>query len=416
MFKFKILLIVSIFLSSCTSTSEFTGFSYDPPGVTDTQGKEINPQNFRVIGAGSPKVWVSNEFESARVSDFYQQSPQHFELLISPENEPINNSPWYAFSIWSDSAQTIELTLRYTDGRHRYIPKYQNFTPVEIVQLDSTEGTATLRLSVDATPDTISAHRLQNIRFSELTHRFTHQLPDFITVDTVGFSVQGRPIYQLTADEIPHQESAGVLVLLSRQHPPEVSGYKTYQAFLETLLSDSELAQTFRRHFVIKAFPMLNPDGVVNGHWRHNAAGIDLNRDWQFFNQPETRAVRDALLPIHLNPNRQIFYGIDFHSTNENIFYPILEEVKTIPDNVSQRWFLKINEALPELSFVAEEFDTSSPISKNWMFNSFGADALTFEVHDELSIETIRQLGVHSAESLMRVLLDDWNLLQSSNQ
>jgi hypothetical protein len=57
-----------------------------------------------------------------------------------------------------------------------------------------------------------------------------------------------------------------------------------------------------------------------------------------------------------------------------------------------------------------------NPSSKNWMYNSFGSDALTFEVHDELSVETIRQLGVHSAESLMQILLDDWNRLQSSNQ
>lgn len=71
------------------------------------------------------------------------------------------------------------------------------------------------------------------------------------------------------------------------------------------MIGDSELAMEFRKHFVIKAFPMLNPDGVVNGHWRHNAMGVDLNRDWQNFNQPETRAVRDALSPLVDDPTKK---------------------------------------------------------------------------------------------------------------
>ena len=32
--------------------------------------------------------------------------------------------------------------------------------------------------------------------------------------------------------------------------------------------------------FRVLAFPLMNPDGVDLGHWRHNAGGIDLNRDW----------------------------------------------------------------------------------------------------------------------------------------
>ncbi|HBQ61210.1 MAG TPA: hypothetical protein DD671_16725, partial [Balneolaceae bacterium] len=65
---------------------------------------------------------------------------------------------------------------------------------------------------------------------------------------------------------------------------PEVTGYRSSLYFLEELASDSELAARFRQTFVIKAFPLLNPDGADMGHWRHNAGGIDLNRDWENFN------------------------------------------------------------------------------------------------------------------------------------
>ncbi len=413
--KLKLLLFVSIILISCKSTQEFTGFSYDPPGVTNTVGKEITPQKRRVIGAGDPRVWLSNEFESARAVDFYQVDETTYEVLIEPENYPINNSPWYAFKIWADEPFAINLRLAYKQGRHRYLPKvYRSMGSLSATHIitdaeyDSTNGSTTFSLYLEREPQTISAHFLENSRYSELLLESQTFTQNFISVDTVGFSNQERAILEFTADETSVDE-AGVLVLISRQHPPEFSGFLAYRYFFNTLISNSELATEFRKHFVIKAYPMLNPDGVVNGHWRHNAMGVDLNRDWQNFNQPETKAVRAALTPMLNDPTKRVYYGIDFHSTNENIFYPINEEVVTTPDNVTQRWFEVVSTELAELNFVAEEFDTSSPIAKNWLFHTFGSDALTFEVSDELPIDQIQKLGVHSANSLMRILLDEWN-------
>ena len=42
---------------------------------------------------------------------------------------------------------------------------------------------------------------------------------------------------------------------------------------------------------MVIVYPLMNPDGVDEGHWRHNTGGIDLNRDWAHYNQPETRQV-----------------------------------------------------------------------------------------------------------------------------
>ncbi len=414
--KVKSLFLISSLIVSCTSTSKFTGFSYDPPGVTDTSNKVTLEQKKRTIGAGFPKVWVSNEFESARAIDFYHVNEDTFEVAIEPENHPINNSPWYGFNIWSDEDREIYLKLRYKEGRHRYVPKLYFASPedtlkqtINNVSYDDSTGSSSFKLALKKRPYQISAHFLDGIRFSDLQNELTWINNSFIRVDTVGYSHQKRPIIELTVNEASSVTNKGILALLSRQHPPEVSGYKAYQAFFKTLISDSELATTFRKYFVVKAYPIINPDGVVNGHWRHNVGGVDLNRDWINFNQPETRAVRDALLrTMVLNKNWNMYYGIDFHSTNENIFYPILQDIKTFPDNISQRWFPTINEANPELNFVLEEFDTTSPIAKNWIYRAFGSDALTFEVYDELSPEQIQRLGTSAAQSLMELLIKEW--------
>ncbi len=412
--KLLLLTIVPIIALSCKSSENFTGFSYDPPGVTNTTGVTIKPQAKRVIGVGSPKVWISNEFEGARANDFSQIDENTYQVTIYPENAPINNSPWFAFSIWSDSSMAINLKLFYKSGRHRYLPKVSGEIQgvqfshiIEQATFDTTDGSVTFGLHVNEIPRTLSAHFMDGILFSDLKN-YHRSFPDFVDIDTVGFSNLNYPILEYTSEaQKPGSTKTPVLLLLSRQHPPEVSSYRTFWWFWKEVISDSQLAQRFRDEFTIKALPMVNPDGVVNGHWRHNFMGVDLNRDWKNFNQPETRAVRDALLPLKDNPDYQVFYGIDFHSTNENILYPILEEVITTPDNITQRWASIIQEEQPNLYFRTEEFDTSSPISKNWIYHTFGSDAVTFEVDDELDDAQIQQLGQKAARSLMTLLLEE---------
>lgn len=415
MFKVKLFLLVPIICISCKSPEKFSGFSYDPPGVTNTIGKYIEPQKQRIIGANSPKIWVTNEFEGARLNDFFQVDSSTYEVFIEPENAPINNSPWFAFQIWSDSAQTLTLRLSYKGGKHRYIPKvsttidgHKSIEIVDSIRYHKKNGSIEFELDVEPYRKTVSAHSLAGIQYSDLLDYSSQISASFVSVDTVGFSNQNRAIFRVKIDETDASKPAGVLVLLSRQHPPEVSGYRTYNYFMQSLMDSSELAINFRKHFIVQAFPMLNPDGVYNGHWRHNAAGIDLNRDWENFNQPETQAVRNALLPILDDSLKKVFYGIDFHSTNENIFYPIKQDVITFPDDFTQRWFQYVSGDNTELEFIAEEFDTNSPISKNWLFKTFGSDALTFEVDDELSDAQMEHLGSTAARSLMELLLEEW--------
>ena len=403
-------LIVVLFLN-CKSSEEFTGFSYDPPNATDTQDRKVKPQYRRIIGAGEPIIWISNKFEGARANDFYAINDSTFEVFIEPENAPINNSPWFAFSIWSDTTRSAILRLNYRNAKHRYIPKITVNDSLYSIDMsnalyDSSNQTLEFGIELDKTPKLVSD---QIVTDSEYYNNWLASFSDnsSVTINTIGMSKLGNPIKELTISDIKKGEEAGVLILMSRQHPPEVSGFLASLYFIEELSSNSQLAMDFRANFIVRSFPLINIDGVLNGHWRHNAGGVDLNRDWENFNQPETKAVRDVLLPILKNPSQKVYYGIDFHSTNENIFYPIEQSVKTSPDNITQRWFPLIKAENPTVKFVSEEFDTSSPVSKNWIYKTFGSDALTFEMDDVLDEETIEQVARSSARSLMKLLLDE---------
>ena len=86
----------------------------------------------------------------------------------------------------------------------------------------------------------------------------------------------------ITSSNIPEytKDRKGV-VLSARAHPGEAVGSWMMQGAVEFLLSESREASLIRDHYVVKVVPMLNPDGVVNGNYRCNLAGSDLNRKWK---------------------------------------------------------------------------------------------------------------------------------------
>lgn len=405
-----------LLISGCSSSEEFTGFSYDPEGVTETETREVRPQHHRTIGIASERLWVGNEFEGARMSDFYKAGDSLYRVVIRPENAPINNSPWYAFRIWSSERREVRVQLSYEDGEHRYIPELSrdghNWKTIASSRYEAnpSEGTATLRLDVGPRPLWVSAQELDTYgRYAAWADSLSGSAP--VDRDTVGWSHLRRPVEKLTLDETGGVggKPSGVLVITARQHPPEVTGSLAFRAFFEELAGGSELARRFRSRFLVLAYPFMNPDGANRGHWRNNAGGVDLNRDWRPFNQPETRAVRDDLLPLKNRHDLRVYYGIDFHSTDENIFYPIERQVMTFPDDFTYRWTDAITSAFPEVDFTVDPFDTSSPIMKNWIWRTFGADAVTYEVNDTAGRGELRRVARTSARLLMEQLLEAWN-------
>ncbi len=417
--KFYFLALILMLFSACSTSKKFTGYDYDPPDVTLTTDKAIEYQKKRTIGAGTPKVWISNEFAAARMNDFYAINDSTFEVLIRPERAPINNSAWYGFKIWSDEARKITLRMRYEDGAHRYEPKIfyadgassDRILNVEYeypisVKKDA-DGVAYFNLYLEEKPLIVSSQMPYSSKnFEEALN--SPVFKDNTTITVVGSSHENRPIYEIEIDETEKGSPAGVLIIVSRQHPPEVTGFLTSMYFLNGILSGDDVAREFRKHFVVKAYPMVNPDGSDYGHWRNNAAGNDLNRDWEHFNQPETRAVHDALMPLLDTPNRRVYYGLDFHSTSANIFYPIDSNVKRFPDNFTQRWQEEVIKTNSDITYLVEEFPTDSPIAKNWIYKTFGADAVTYEVSDTMSVEQMEAGTYNAVKLLMEMLLEEF--------
>ena len=369
-------------------------------------GAEVETQTKRAFQFRAAGISFTNCFDAARLSDCTQQSDTEYQILIRPENKPVNDSAWYAFQVTSRLPQTITVRLSYQDGHHRYHPKTSrdgvDWTPLADDAYSHDKNTATLRLQVG--PDPLWVAGQEMICGKELNRWIDKidRLP-FVRTTTIGHSVLGKPIRRL---ELAHGQALGSVFIIGRQHPPEVTGSLGLISFVETLAGESELAQEFRRSFDVLVVPLMNPDGVQEGHWRHNMHGVDLNRDWVKFNQPETKAVAEMILRYRSKSMPRPYLLIDFHSTHRDMFYTQADSQPTDPPDFCRDWLSAISDRLPDYKLVRDASVTSkSPTSKKWGYETLGIPAITYEFGDNTDRALIHRVSKVAAEEMMQLLL-----------
>jgi len=118
---------------------------------------------------------------------------------------------------------------------------------------------------------------------------------DRVWVGSIGKSGEGRtiPLVAIHHPQTTFGQTAR-LFIIARQHGSEVAGTEAMMALMAHLAqSNGPLDNELLRRVTFAIVPIANPDGAVAND-RHNAAGIDLNRDWAGITQPETRAIEWA--------------------------------------------------------------------------------------------------------------------------
>jgi murein tripeptide amidase MpaA len=225
-----------------------------------------------------------------------------------------------------------------------------------------------------------------------------------LDISEIGRSIEGRPITMLT---IGKPNSKKMMMVISRQHPPEVTGYFAMQSFVETIAGKSDLAKQFRADWSIYVVPLMNPDGVDHGNWRHNLGGIDLNRDWTVFNQPEGKIVSEFLKRREAATGGKFYFGIDFHSTWEDIYYPMTRRHEGNMPGLVQDWLTKIQAALPGYTPVIQANDRPLParVSRNYFLTAHRMEAIVFEIGDNTPRDFIKKKGRVGAEEIMKLLI-----------
>ncbi len=353
---------------------------------------------------------VVDDFEGARRGTCRVRGKNGVVLTIRPEDEKvINPSPWYAFKLLPKATEpvTAKVMLDYRSWPHRYWPKMSNdgraWQRVEADRISvSNDGhRASLSIRLDQGPVWIAAQELLMpsmydawILDAENGHAATRKV--------LGKSRSGRPITVLDGDS----QSRDVVLLVGRQHPPELTGAYAFFEFWETLFADTRTARDFRDRYRVIAIPVLNPDGVIAGNWRHNLGETDLNRDWGPFQQPETQLIARLLDDLD-QQGYKIRAFIDFHSTKRNLFYTQAEATDpTVPTRFSSTWLENARSRLDEYEFTNEAKPTSETANgKNYMYKRYHVPSVTYEVGDETDRSVITAAAKIFADEFMQLLM-----------
>jgi hypothetical protein len=327
----------------------------------------------------------------------------HFDLTLFPEDEPpINKSPWYAYRVSGQPGDQVNIRMKFDNGYARYWPKIsqdgEQWAPVSADKVVKTaDDQMELTLQLDQARVWVAG---QEILARDFYSRWINQLEAHPGVETslAGKSVRGRPI--IVAETASKPE---FILLIGRQHPPEVTGAIAMESFIDTVLGDSELARQFRQRFMLGIVPLMNPDGVAAGHWRHNVNGVDVNRDWGPFTQPESTAVI-RWVQQQESQGRTLQLMLDFHSTFEDLFYT--QPVSENPPDFASLWLDASAQRLPDFPFKhAANPVSEQPNAKNYFYKSRGIPAVTYESGDETTREMLEYSAAIFAEEMMKVML-----------
>ncbi len=400
---FLLFLLLFLSLPSCRSWQAST---YAFPDAVDTSDRPVlmpEQKTWQLDG-----IYADSRFPTAHLNGFRQEDDSTFRATILPENKPINKSPWYAFRLWADEERDIRLILDYDYAKHRYFPKIsrdgQNWAALDssrFAMLD--EEDALLRLSLS--PDTLWLAAQAPAGTQEVEEWCDRQsLHPAVQWETIGESKLGRALWMLDIGE-GKPKGKPLIILLCRQHPPEVTGWEALKFFVDELLSEDEAARAFRRKYRVLVFPLANPDGVSLGFWRHNAGGVDLNRDWAYYRQPETRQLANRIVQEAGKNRSKVLIGLDFHSTLKDVFYTNDEaEMPPSLPGFKDRWLAGLRAELPAFEFRESPSNVGAPVSKGWFLTQFGALGMTYEIGDDTPPEAIERKGRASARVMMELL------------
>jgi hypothetical protein len=397
--------IVMVFLFYSCSDIKDSPMTVTESVFLDTKINTATISDKRHFELSDIGVFASNDFEGSRLNGFEKVNDSTVKLFIYPENEPINNSPYYAFETWSDQPKKIFFQFQYPlNYSHRYIPKlkienkWQQIPPAQIINSDDQSFTIFINLNV--APQMVAAQKIQpSTAVNFWIDSIVQGREAWVRKKNIATSVLDRDI---TVLDIYKDSPKGkkIIVLLTRQHPPEITGYFAFQYFLETLLTTTELQENFLNEFRIIAFPNINPDGTDMGHWRNNANGLDLNRDWKNFVQPETSAVARYINET----DEDVILGLDFHSTYKDVFYTNKERTTTDLPNFITEWFSAIEINIPGYLVNEKASISTQDVSKAWFLDTHKAVGITYEIGDETPKNNIALIGSVSAISMMNIL------------
>ena len=257
---------------------------------------------------------ISSSFDAGAISVIDSTNSQNIRLALRGDNAA-SFSQWFYFRLQGAAYQPCRIRIE-NAGQSSYPEGWEDYQATASYDRSNWFRVPTRYedgvLTIEHTPLAGSVYYAYFEPYSHEQH--LNLLGDaqgsgLCQIDDLGSTAQGRDINLLT---IGHQAASDLKIwIIARQHPGESMAEWFAEGLLSRLLDHQDpTARALLDCATFYIVPNMNPDGAALGNQRTNAAGTDLNREWQNPSperSPEVYAVRqkmhetgvDLFLDIH---------------------------------------------------------------------------------------------------------------------
>jgi murein tripeptide amidase MpaA len=345
-----------------------------------------------------PDVRLVTDFEGASLGWHAQVGPREFYISIRHDTNS-GYLRWYSFRVEGGSGE--ELTFRITNANETSSDSAWEWDqPVVSADAGETwsritdtdyEGPSGRFFTFQYTPQTNSDW----IAYTPVYNysRWLNSVeelrghPRLDTLEVVAMSIEGNPIHLLKVSDASVSDSTKTAVwMVARQHPADAGASWIVEGLLRWLLGQDPDASRLASRCVLYLVPFMNPDGVLDGNYLTNSAGVNLNRQWP---SPDSASAPSVLAVSNLmhayfdaGGSAEIFVDIHSRAISRSNFLFFNGPDVTSPERAAeiQSFAEVLNRINPDFTAQGSEaWPGDITISSRWASDAFGIHGIVFE-------------------------------------
>ena len=333
---------------------------------------------------------VSSAFDSGNIEIVGASKTGRVELQIRPDAGG-DHFQWFHYRV--TGARDVKLAMRIVNAKQVSYPDgWKNYRACasydrdDWFRVDTTwDGEV---LEIQHTPEADSVYYAYFAPYSLERHAdlvAAAQCVDGVTHERLGATVDGRDLDLLRIGS--GEKGRRACWIIARQHPGETMAEWLVEGLLERLLDAEDAVGRWlleRAEFFI--VPNMNPDGSARGHLRNNAAGANLNREWEspsMERSPEVYLVRERMRAAGVD------FFLDVHG-DEVLPYNFISGAEGIPSwndaaaARQQRYVDALLAASPDFQTehgypLSKPGEANMTMASNWVGEAFGCLSMTLE-------------------------------------
>ncbi|MDB5916498.1 MAG: hypothetical protein JWR40_732 [Massilia sp.] len=335
-------------------------------------------------------IKISSQFDAGAIDVVSATSAANIALNIRKDSHA-DITQWFYFRL--QGGRDEECSIRFLNAGDSAYPDgwkdYQamaSYDRVEWFRVPTSFDGAVMTISHTPAMDSVYYAYFEPYsweRHLELIDRA--QLSEQVRLLDLGSTVEGRDMNVLV---IGDPLAAKKVWVIARQHPGETMAEWLVEGMLDALLDPAEpFGRQLLKEAVFYVVPNMNPDGSVRGNLRTNAAGANLNREWNtpsMARSPEVFLVKqkmketgcDLFLDVHGDEGLPYVFVAGSGALPTFTAEQAQQEKQFAADFCIASPDFQIEHGYPEAPYTDEVLTMGSP----HITHAFGCLALTLEL------------------------------------